>query len=186
MYELTSMDYWAPNNSDFQHPTRTVKFAPELNVVQILDKVVDALLTGSIREAKSIIKEVNVLNEASRSKAERIEWAQKMGLPKSSVISNNILRDYAGRKGLSEEVEVFLGFKEENTFEGELKKVEKSFDKKRFANPDTVFEDIEDLLGLVASNQWRTLIVCGMGGVGKTFHITSGKRSLKTLLGPEG
>jgi len=30
------------------------------------------------------------------------------------------------------------------------------------------------------------LVVCGQGGIGKTFHITEGPRSLKELLGPEG
>ena len=41
-------------------------------------------------------------------------------------------------------------------------------------------------MGLVATGKWRTLIVCGQGGVGKTYHITEGDRSLEKLLGPEG
>jgi len=185
LYELTSMDYWAENNSDFQHPTRTVKFAPELNVIQVLDKVVVALTTGQLKEANELFTEFNAMHEA-RTKDERAAWAEENGLPASAARSEDYLKGYAQKAGLKEQVEVFLGAKETNSFEGEIKKVEKEFKKKVFANPDTVFEDIEDLLGLVATKKWRTLIVCGQGGIGKTYHITEGPRSLKALLGSEG
>ena len=48
-----------------------------------------------------------------------------------------------------------------------MKQSEKALDKQVFAHPDTVFSDIEDLLSVVASGKWRTLLVTGMGGVGK-------------------
>jgi hypothetical protein len=185
IYELTSMDYWAPKNKNFQWPTRTVMFAPELNVVQILDKVSTALLTGKLKEANEVFNEFNAIHEA-RSKEERIAFAKEAGLPASAARSEDYLRGYGKSANISEQVEIFLGSSEVNSFEGELKEVEKKFDKQVFADPDTVFEDIEDLVGIVASGKWRTLIVCGQGGVGKTFHITEGPRSLKALLGSEG
>ena len=171
-YELTSVDYWDPSNTNFTKPTRTVILPPELNVVQILDKIADALLTGSINEGKTA--------------QEKQEWLVSKGLPKSASRSQKVMRQLADKAGLTDELEVFLGEVEKNTFEEELKKTEKKLTKEVYANPETVFDDIEDLLSVVAQGKWRTLIVCGMGGIGKTYHITEGPRSLKTLLGPQG
>jgi len=187
MYELTSMDYWANNNTDFQFPTRTVKFGSELNVVQVLDKVTDALLTGSLSEAEDLIESLNtaLITEAP-SKEQRSQFADDMGFPKSASTSAYHLRKAGEKRGMSEQVEVFLGAKETNSFETELKTVEKKFTKQVYADPETIFDDVEDLLGLVASKKWRTLVVCGEGGIGKTYGITEGPRSLKALLGSEG
>lgn len=87
---------------------------------------------------------------------------------------------------LEKNLKYFLGTAENNSFESELKETTKKFDKEVFANPETVFDDIEDLLSVVAQGKWRTLIICGMGGVGKTYHVTESPRSLKALLGPAG
>ena len=76
----------------------------------------------------------------------------------------------AAKVGLSEELEVFLGQAETNTFEANLKKSEEAFSSEVYANPETVFEDIEDLLSVVAAGKWRTLVVCGMGGIGKCLQ----------------
>jgi len=184
-YELTSIDYWSPTNTDFQKPTRTVLFSPELNVVQILDKISSALMTGNIRESNKYIEEINLLLE-SRSKEEIEAFAASKGFPKTGGRNRAYLRAYGKKHGISEEVEIFLGTTETNTFEGELKQVETQLDEQIYANPDTIFEDVEDLLGVVASGAWRTLIVCGQGGVGKSYHITEGSRSLPALLGPKG
>jgi len=163
-YTVTSIDYWATNNNDFQHPTRIVKLAPDLNVVQILGKLSDALLTGSIHESKKI------LGEAKLSKADREKFVAKHDLPASYSASNHVLNKAAEKRGLTAQLEAFNGSPETNSFEGEIKKVEKAFTKQVYANPETVFEDIEDLLGLVASGKWRTLIVCGQGGIGKCLQ----------------
>jgi len=183
---LTSIDYWNNTNANFQRPTRTVKFAPNLNVIQVLSQITDALKTGHINEATEIIEETKLFLFEARTKEEKIEWLEANGLKRSLAGSKQKMRDAAQEKGLSEQIEVFLGEKETNSFEGGLKEVEKSLDQKVFADPDTVFEDIEDLLSVVASGKWRTLIVCGQGGIGKTYHITEGDRSLKALLGSEG
>jgi len=185
-YDLTSVDYWAAGNTDFQKPTRTVTFGPELNVIQVMEQIGDALLTGSINEAQEHINEAIAILEAKRTAKEKQDWLVSKGLPKSLAGSEKGMKDRAEKMGLSEELEVFLGQKETNTFEAKLQETEKVLSKEVFADPETVFEDIEDLLSVVAAGKWRTLVVCGQGGIGKTFHITEGPRSLKELLGPEG
>lgn len=191
-FDLTSIDYWEPTNFDFQKPTRTVMFKAEFNVVEVLDVISKALLTGKINESADDCRvcgqtPCNCTSiEEARSSQEKQEWLASKGMPKSLAGSEKAMKDRAEKLGLSSELETFLGMQETNTFEDELKSTEKEFDKEVFANPETVFEDIEDLLSVVAKRQWRTLVVCGMGGIGKTYHITEGPRSLKALLGPAG
>lgn len=156
--DLTSLDYWDERNTDFQKPTRTVKFGTNLNVIQVLDEIAKALLTGKL-----------TINEA-RTSQEKQAWLVSKGLPKSLAGSEKGMRDRAAKIGLSEELEVFLGQTETNTFEGELKKSETALSSEVYANPETVFEDIEDLLSVVAAGKWRTLVVCGMGGIGKCLQ----------------
>lgn len=191
-FDLTSIDYWEPTNTDFQKPTRTVMFKTEFNVVEVLDAITTALITGKINEASDICPvcgqtpcNCTTIDEA-RSSQEKQDWLTSKGLPKSLAGSEKGMRDRAAKLGLTDELETFLGMSETNSFEDELKSTEKALDKEVFANPETVFEDIEDLLSVVAKGKWRTLVICGMGGIGKTYHVTEGPRSLKALLGPAG
>ena len=188
LFDLTSIDYWKAGELDFEKPTRTVMFDAELNVVQVLGKITDALLTGTVNEAEEIIHSANEFLFEARSKAEQKQWMRDNDIPDfyTGPSKKEGLDKILKQKGLTEQLQVFLGQKESNSFEGGLKEVEQQLDKTVYANPDTVFEDIEDLLGLVATGKWRTLVVCGMGGIGKTYHITEGDRSLPKLLGPEG
>jgi len=183
-FELTSIDYWNGTDFDFQKPTRTVMFAPELNVIQVLSKITDALKSGSIRESVEIIVEANDILLEKRSGKEKQEWLLANGMAKSLANYEDEMIRRADQNGLGEAVRIFLGQDETNSFEGELKKTDKLLDSTVYADPETVFEDIEDLLSLVATGKWRTLVVCGQGGIGKTFHITEGDRSLSKLLGP--
>lgn len=185
-YDLTSMDYWAPDNTNFEKPSRTVTFSPELNVVQVLEQIALALKTGKIEEAQEHIANANLVLTEAPSADEKREWLASKGMSKSLAGSLPAMKKKAGEMGLAAELEVFLGQKETNSFEGELKEADKKLSKQVFSDPETVFEDIEDLLSVVASKKWRTLIVCGQGGIGKTYHITEGPRSLSALLGPEG
>jgi len=178
-FTLTSLDFWENTNHDFTLPSYTIHFTPDLNVVQVLDKIIKSLKTGRMTESEELVSE-------ARSRQEKINWLKANGLPVTLNSSERLMKDRAEKEGKGEALAIFLGEKEVNSFEQTLKAEEKIFDSKVYADPETVFEDIEDLLSLVASNQWRTLIICGQGGIGKTFHVTEGSRSLTELLGPEG
>ena len=85
-YDLTSIDFWAKDNTDFQKPSRTIRFAAELNVIQVLSKITDALKTGTINEAKELIDDANdFLFERGRTKEEKIEWLETHGLKRSKA-----------------------------------------------------------------------------------------------------
>lgn len=189
-YDLTSMDFWEAGNLNFQKPTKTIMFKQEFNVIEVIDEIAKELKFHTIKEEVQEKTELNFGKlfeaEIKRSRKEKRDWLVQHGLPKSLAGSVAAMKDRAKEIGLGDKIEIFFGKEETNTFEEEIQKVEKQFNDKVYADPETVFEDIEDVLSVVAAKQWRTLVVCGMGGIGKTFHITEGPRSLKALLGAEG
>ena len=79
-------------------------------------------------------------------------------------------------------IEIGIGKKETNSTSEKLKKSEKELEQTLYCDPELVFQDIEDMTELVAKGKCKSLIICGMAGVGKTFHITS---KLKQLLGSQ-
>jgi len=190
LFELTSIDYWRKGDLDFAKPYRRVEFSSLDNVVQVLAKIVTALKTGSINEATEIIDEANILCEA-RSKKEVKDWLKGKGLPDylSAPSKKDTLATAANKKGLSEELRIFLGEAEVNDLSQALANPTSPLPKEEmlFSDPEEVFNDIEDLTSLVASGAWNSLLVIGDPGVGKTFRITDGgSRSLSKVLGPDG
>jgi len=174
-YYLTSITYWNPSNIDFESPDITIVFHPGANVLDILSKVADTIKTGKIQESLN-----SFINE-SPTKKELKAWLTSKGIhPSYSADSKKeFLNKALKKKGLSEEFAIFAGSKEKNSFEQEIKKAEKDFENV-YADPKYVFEDIEELTRLVARGEWKSLIVCGMGGIGKTYHV---KKTLNEELG---
>jgi len=186
-YDLTSIDYWDKDNIDLTKPTRTVMFSADLNVVQVLGKITDALLTGTIREAQEIIDSANDFLFEKLTTKEKSKWMEDHGLSKYNTAPDSMRRSVAKKKPeLSEELEVFLGQKESNSFNDGLKKADKMLDTTVYADPDTVFDELEDLTQMVAGGFTKSLVVTGMGGIGKTYHVTEGNRSLLKTLGEAG
>lgn len=54
----------------------------------------------------------------------------------------------------------------------EEKKAIQKFDKTKYADPDVVFDDLKDLVHMVASGVQASLLVTGMPGIGKTYSVT--------------
>jgi len=182
-YDLTSIDYWDHNNIDFTKPTRTVMFASDLNVIQVLGKITEALLVGTITEAQTTIDTANSMLLEGRTKQEKIDWLENNGLRRSRAGSVKNMRAAAKEAGLSAELEIFLGQQETNSLEDELVKSDKLLDKTLYADPETIFGELEDLAGMVASKFTKSLVVTGMGGIGKTFHVD---KIMKAELGKAG
>lgn len=186
---LTSISYWAPDNKNFQQPSLVMLLHPSLNVIEILNSVGKSFRARKLVENDGTEVEAFVMNEA-RSTKELKAWLAAKNLPDylagEYYQTSGKLAQRAAKDGLTDQLEMFMGAPEKNSFEAELKVADKALDKQIYADPDTVFEDIESLLSLVASGKWRTLIICGMGGIGKTYHVTEGPKSLPKILGPEG
>jgi len=174
---LDSIDFWDSRNFDLTKPTRTVSIEYYANILQVLNSVVEALKTGIIKDRVNEARSAGI--KTDRTQDEREVWLASKGLPKSASRRAGHTRKVAYERGYGKEVDEFLGLptasevltvdnnpqKESNSLEEVLKKADKELNKTVYANPDTVFEDIEDLLSLVANKQWRTLVVCGQGGI---------------------
>jgi len=79
-----------------------------------------------------------------------------------------------------------IGFKvqkavsETNSTGATIKEATKLLEQRKLADPDVVFDDIEKLTKVVALGLQNSLIVAGMAGIGKTFHV---EKTMKELLG---
>jgi len=175
--DLTSVDYWSAGNNNLTKPNKTAYFSPKLNIVQAVNALTELLQNGT---ASGMISE-------KRSVDEKKAWLKEHGLPVSCIRSTSWFLERSAKDGLEEQARIFLdgGENETNSTEASLQEVKKKFDETIYADPDTIFNDIEDLLELIKNKSQKSLIILGQGGIGKTYHVTEGGRSLKTL-GPEG
>ena len=161
---LTSLDYWTEGNRNFEAPDLRIIFHPEANVQQILGKISRSL------KARKIVESLTEVDLTEANQKEVMAWVKSKGLP--GYLGRDVKRDNLQKRlekeGLTEEFKLFLGEPEKNSFEREtLQVAQKTFDETRYADPETVFEDMEQLVQVVAKKKWKSLVVCGAAGVGK-------------------
>lgn len=88
-----------------------------------------------------------------------------------------------------------LAMVEDGTFETKItpavKTAEKLLDETPYADPDTIFDDIDSYVDMVTGGIQPSLIICGGPGIGKTYGITkrikdNGLREIQTVEIPDG
>lgn len=204
---ISSIDYWEPTNLDFEKPSATITFLIDVNVVQIwkgLAKVIkkgvrgkytlkdlqaDAELLG-VNESEKIHTKGGFA-EYAMTESPFKNWGQQSQFLKSQGMKDMSVSDFKklyaddpelAAKADSYVVELGIGKKETNSTGEKLRKADKELEQKVYSDPEYVFQDIEDLATLVAKGKLKSLIICGQGGIGKTFHIT---KKLKEVLGEQ-
>lgn len=188
---IDGIDFWEQGNSDFGQPTLSCTFPKACNVVQIYKKLSLLLSQGKrgkfkyedLKESKEKIQEA--VRELG-SKYDRQAFIDKKGADVDS--KKTPFEEYLQANGLEQEysdflIEIKAGKPETNSTQENIQQVQADFDEHVYANPETVFKDIEDMTEFIAKGGSKALIVCGMGGIGKTYGI---KQKLKQLLGDEG
>jgi len=177
-FMINSVDYWTPG-TPFTKPSTTIKLSEELNIVEVWEVIINSLVAGSLTESLDERK--------NRTKNDKKAWLKSKGLPGSAAMHGQetltkFVKDHKkGGESLAEELTIFLNTSETNSLDDGLAKVEAKFDDDTiYANPEYVFEDIEDLTMLVGTRKWKSLVVCGMGGVGKCL-ISKTKIDVKWL-----
>ena len=123
------------------------------------------------------------LGEAS--KEQRQEFVDLQGLPKSYANSDKRLAQKLADRGLEAEWDEWITIRtndsEKTEFDQELRVSEKKLkDDNFYADPKYIFDDIRHGAELIGKGLWRSMIVAGMGGIGKTFGI---KQTLTTMFG---
>lgn len=169
---FTSVDVWS-KSKDFSLPDVTITFPENMNIVKSLDKIVKALKmnSGELDIDESVLR-WEVLNSLEKDEEDSLDE------------EDEIVKKKRGRpKGSKNKIKVERGVKEKSTVTREIQTSQKQLDDTKFANVETIFEDIEDLTTIVATTKQPSLLITGMPGIGKTYIVTN---ILKKLLGPEG
>lgn len=160
-----------------------------------VDDLQESALTGvtKVGSGKSLKFAEYAMNEAYNLDAnQRADFLVKhTGMNKSQALYktsakqfDKMISDDADLSAKLDEycIELNIGKKETNSTGNKLRAAEKELEQKVYSDPEYVFQDIEDLATLVAKGKLKSLIICGQGGIGKTFHVT---KKLKEVLGEQ-
>ena len=193
---VDSLDYWDKDNHELDRPTITCSFSASCNVVQIYEKLCVLLRkkkVGTFKLDDFITEAVDASN--TKIKDREAFLRNNKGLLKSKGIKISPLYTDAAAfgqavedAGLEDDWNEFYatlekGKRETNSVQNSVKNTQKKMDETVYSDPKYVFEDIKTLTKFVAQGGSKSLIVCGMGGIGKTYEVTS---TLRKIYGEPG
>ena len=185
--EIVSVDVWEKGSND-KNPSIHIDTAG-LSVVKILPQLVDLInnpkpktievdLNEAVDEETEVEpllnEEIVVDGETYKNASAAIKSLLGAGMTRDAVMQKvetspqNVYR-IAKQMGLIGQVKAVKGSTEKN-IDPEVKKAEKMMPE--FADPETVFEDLEDLLGMVITGLQSSLLITGGAGLGKTYTVT--------------
>jgi len=185
-FAVDSVDFWN-HKAGMTEPSLSLYFAEDINIVKLKEQLFDVII-----KKKPVAVKLNQfisegLVEAARD--DRMDFLLSRDLPKSSAYHAKKFKELLAQRGLeaewSEWVQVKKGDSEKSEFDDAIRSDEAklvSSDKNFYANPKTIFQDLEEAAKVIASGLWRSLVVCGQAGVGKTYGI---KQVLQKTFGPE-
>ena len=179
-FAVNSVDYWKKGDT-LTEPSMSIFFAEGINIVKLTEQLWSAIKTGKEPSVK-----YGELREAKLSPDERSAAASALGIPASYAKSNGALLHKAGLMGLEQELKDYMNIKlndsEKTEFEYSTNVAQSRLsDSNFYADPKYVFDDIREATKVIAAGKWRSLIIAGMGGIGKTFGV---KDVLTKQLGP--
>lgn len=149
---FTSVDIWYDLN-DLSTPNKTIHFPEDFNIVTSINAIKTAFNSTSN-------KTIDLDEEESVSEEEPVKRGR--GRPRKIKITD--------------------GVPETSTLTKTIKNSQKLLDDTKYADVNTIFQDLEDLIYVVAKGKQASLLITGMPGIGKTHVVTN---QLKTLIGPE-
>ena len=180
-FAINSVDFWRAGDT-LTEPTISIYFKEDVNIVKIKDQLFNSIKAGRIVPiALDVFTEA--INESPSD--ERLEYLLAKGLPASYSKEKAKFLRLLDKEGLSAEWAEWGSMKkndsEKTDFDQTLRvSAARLTDKNFYADPKYVFDDIKHGAELIAKGLWRSMIVAGMGGIGKTFGI---KATLTSMLG---
>ena len=193
---VDSLDYWDKDNHELDRPTITCSFSASCNVVQIYEKLCALLRkkkVGTFKLDDFITEAVDASNTKIKDRGAFIknnkEFLKSKGIKISPLFGDSAAFGQAVEDaGLEDEWNEFYatlekGKRETNSVQNSVKNTQKKMDETVYSDPKYVFEDIKTLTKFVAQGGSKSLIVCGMGGIGKTYEVTS---TLRKIYGEPG
>lgn len=193
---VDSLDYWDKDNHELDRPTITCSFSASCNVVQIYEKLCVLLRkkkVGTFKLDDFITEAVDASNTRIKDRAaflkNKKELFKSKGIKVSPLFGDaEAFNQAIEQEGLEDEWNEFYatlekGKRETNSVQNSVKNTQKKMDETVYSDPKYVFEDIKTLTKFVAQGGSKSLIVCGMGGIGKTYEVTS---TLRKIYGEPG
>ncbi len=193
-FMVEGVDFWETGDG-LTNPSLTLTWNSDINIVQLTSQLFKAIKSGKVPEITDLDfqKDLSKTTEAMKSKSEREDFAKANNIAVSWTKSDRALKDKIDRTDsadLTKKYEEWMKIKKNvsEVTEFSLKadaNQEKLVSNSRefYADPNFVFEDMKTAALTVAKGLWRSLIVAGMGGIGKTFGI---KQVLTQTLGSYG
>ena len=178
---IKGIDYWDSSNTNWGRATLNVTFSRDCNILQIYKRLLQLIKSG--KKGKFTASDLNATGPvANESRVDEVNSAQRAAFLKSKGLKSSMgwksvkkFEDYAREQGVLDEWYALIetGAPEVNSTSEGLQQAEKKLNETQYSDPNTVFSDIEQLTNFVArSGTARSLIICGQGGLGKTFGVT--------------
>jgi len=175
-FSVNSIDYWKDRKIG-DIPNKSISFAGE-NIVKVTDQLFAYLKDGLLESFDNEkFKSFDLLESTVKErKQQRLAFATKYGIKAGYANGASGLRKAAVRAGVEDEfdkefggvISVSSNVKETTSTQEQFNNDEQMFeDPNYYADPNYVFDDIEEAAKVIAEGRWRSLIVAGMGGIGK-------------------
>jgi hypothetical protein len=175
-FSVNSIDYWKDRKIG-DIPNKSISFAGE-NIIKVTDQLFAYLKDGlleSFNDEKFV--SFDLLESTAKERFQmRKNFAAKNGIRPSYAATAKTLRVACVKAGIEDEfdnefggvISVSTDVKETTSTQEKFKNDELMFnDPNYYADPEYVFQDIEEAAKVLAEGRWRSLIVAGMGGIGK-------------------
>lgn len=183
-FTINSVDYWV--DKKIGDPTTTsVTFNKDTNIVDISKKLFATLKAGKMLKEDLEVEfelteaqeaELNEITDAQKRELKRQEFAKMAGIPMSYANTQSSMKAKTDKMGITDQYEAFMKV-ESNVAEKTQNISEFKDDENQlgpsgiYADPKYVFKDIEVAAGIIADGYWRSLIIAGEPGIGKTHGV---------------
>jgi len=166
--QVSSIDLWG-SSSDLNKPAFNLPLPSELNSVEMSKTIADFFKrprTGQIKlvESKSLTDRLDEVKKTPENLTLAKTYGVDINLPAAEF-----------RKAVLKVVTMMAtnGVKEVNDLDSSVNDAQKRLDSQKVADPNVLFEDLDDLVGMVAAGVQPSLLVTGMAGIGKCLSNKS-------------
>ena len=174
--EVFSIDVWNNDNKRKDIPTITIQTAG-ISLAKAIPQLADIIknpkaglsipVTSSMNEAK-----VTVDGQEFKSGKEAGMYLASLGKTPDEIAAAIGVSTASAKYFQSQYLKTVKGVSETKIPNAETKKAVKKFEAVKYADPEIVFDDLKDIIYMVATGIKKSVVVTGMPGIGKTYTVT--------------
>ena len=157
---LSSIDVWNDMKT-LEKPDFNLDIPKDYNIVQSIKMISDFIKKPSTSLSEMAAK--------GHYGDKRIADAEKYSIDIDDPKFASLVKKAKSLDKKSGKIKVSKGVKENSTKSEDVKKAKKLLKEKKVADPNIIFDDLEDLIKMVGSGVQKSLLITGMAGIGKCF-----------------